>query len=142
MRRSLLVRVAVAASLLFGLASCGDDETADPVDCEVIAPVDGITRVEMTAENMSFDVGCIQLQPGPVEFTFHNEDSGVSHNLRVEGHGVDEATELERGDVTQVLEVELTELGDYEFACDPHPNMKGTIQVVDPAAEETPSTTG
>ncbi len=141
MRRSLLVRVAVAASLLLGLASCGDDETADPVDCEVVAPSDGVTRVDISAENMKFDASCLQLEPGPVEFTFNNEDSGVSHNLRVEGHGVNEATDLERGTNTQVLEVELTETGSYEFSCDPHPNMKGTIQVVDPAAEGTGSST-
>src|SRR5690606_36205617 len=90
--------------------------------------------VTITGENMAFDEECFRLRPGPAEFTFVNADSGVSHNLHVSGPGdVDEATEVERGEVTQVLEVDLSTPGTYDFKCDPHPQaMKGKIVVAEP----------
>jgi plastocyanin len=90
---------------------------------------------------MAFDEGCFQIEPGPVEFTFVNDDDGVSHNLHVSGQGVNEATPLERGKTTQVLELELTEPGTYDFKCDPHPEtMKGQIVVADASSTSVDST--
>lgn len=125
--------VVLAVVLALGVAGCGDDDTADLSKCETVAPTDGLTEITITGKNMAFDAECFQVEPGPVEFTFVNDDDGVSHNLRVSGPGdVDEATDLERGKVTQTLEVDLSESGTYDFKCDPHPNtMKGKIVVGD-----------
>ena len=115
---------------------CGDDEGAvDLSDCVTVAPAEGVTKITITGKNMAFDEECFQIEPGPVEFTFVNDDDGVSHNLHVTGQGVNEATDLERGKVTQMLEAELTEPGTYKYVCDPHPTMKGNIVVGEPAAD-------
>lgn len=114
------------------MAGCGDDDPVDLSSCVTVAATDGVTRISVTGENMAFDEECFQIEPGPVEFTFVNADSGVSHNLHVSGPGdVNEATPLERGETTQVLEVDLSEPGTYGFKCDPHPTMKGQIVVAE-----------
>lgn len=123
----------LAATILVGLAGCGGDDPVDLSNCDRVATVDGVTKLTITGKNLAFDVDCVEVEPGPVVITFVNDDSGVSHNIHVTGPGdVNEATALERGKVTQVLEVELTEPGTYKFVCDPHPStMKGNI-VVEP----------
>lgn len=135
---------AMVALILVGsvaLVGCGgDDESAATRECITVAPVDGVTELTVTGKNLAFDVECFEIQPGPVSFTFVNADEGVSHNLHVSGPGgVNQRTDLERGETTQVLELELTEPGRYDFVCDPHATMEGQINVADPAA--APSTT-
>jgi plastocyanin len=140
--RSLPLLAATAALSLVGpavLVGCGDDDSGATRECVTVAPVDGVTELTVTGENLAFDVECFDIQPGPVSFTFVNADEGVSHNLHVSGPGVNERTELARGETTQVLELELAEPGRYDFVCDPHATMEGQLNVADPAA---PSTTG
>ena len=121
-----------------GVASCSSDEPSTEA-CRPVAPgADGTTVLEVAASNMAFDFECIEVQPGPISVTFANEDSGVPHNFRVKGHGVNEATDLETGRVVQDLEFELTEVGTYEVQCDPHPNMRAAIVVAD-AGEDAPA---
>lgn len=121
--------VSVGAAL--ALSACGGDDV-DTSDCRVVDPVaEGRTEVTVTAENMAFDVECVQVQPGTVVVTLVNEDDGVPHNLNVKGEG---STALTNGPDTQEVTLELTEAGSYEFVCDPHPMMKGAIVVEAPGA--------
>lgn len=140
-RRPLGGGAALALVGALALTGCGsDDDAGAPRECVTVAPVDGVTELTVTGENLAFDVECFEIQPGPVSFTFVNQDEGVSHNLHVTGPGgVNARTDLERGETTQVLELELTEPGRYDFVCDPHATMEGQLNVVDPAA--APSTT-
>lgn len=124
----------LAASMLVAVVGCGGDGSVDLSSCEPLAPTDGVTELTVVGKNLAFDVECVEIEPGPLEITFVNEDSGVSHNIHVTGPGgVDEATDLERGKVTQELVLDLVEPGTYKFICDPHPSsMKGHIVVREP----------
>ena len=54
-------------------------------------------------------------------------DLATIHNFHLTGPGVDESTSVpETGDVTWDVTLER---GSYTFVCDPHPGMKGTIEV-------------
>ena len=118
------------AVLGLALAACGGSDVATD-DCRVVAPTaSGRTEVTVTAENMAFDVECLQVEAGTLEVTLVNADEGVPHNFHLKGEG---ATDLTKGPDEQVLVLELTEPGTYPFTCDPHPNMKGAIVVTAPA---------
>jgi plastocyanin len=129
--RPLATAALLCASVGLGLAGCGSDDGAvDLSGCVSVEPADGVTKLTITGRNLAFVEECFQVEPGPVEITFVNDDGGVSHNIHVKGPGdVNEATPLERGKVTQVLEVDLVEPGTYRYVCDPHPSMKGNIVV-------------
>lgn len=83
------------------------------------------------AESLAWDTGCLEATADE-RFTIvvDNRDRGVNHNLRLPDAPGDPSTELEPGPVTQRLEL-LLDAGDYEFVCDIHPNMVGTLDVVD-----------
>ena len=119
------------SSLLFALlglviVSCGGSDV-NTDDCRVVAPTgEGRTEVTVRAENMAFDAECLQVEAGTLVVTFVNEDDGVPHNFHVKGEG---STDLTEGPDEQVLTLELTDPGTYDFVCDPHPNMKGAIVI-------------
>ena len=121
------------------LASCGGDDGGPQArECKTVAPVEGVTKLTVTGKNLAFDNECFDIQPGPVEFTFINADSGVSHNFHVSGPGgINARTDLERGETTQTLSLELVEPGRYDFVCDPHATMEGQLNVADPTATST-----
>ena len=128
-------RAVLLGALLFGTIAtgCGGGESSGrvPTDCrKVSAGTDGISKVTVVGKNLAFDVTCIEVQPGLLEVTFDNQDSGVAHNFHITGVGVNGKTNLEPGLVTQVLSVKLTGPGSYTFACDPHATMEGKIHVV------------
>ncbi|MEO6629089.1 MAG: cupredoxin domain-containing protein [Aquihabitans sp.] len=133
--RTCLPVVAVAVALL--LPGCSKDSEPTAVACRTVRQVDGVTKVTIVGKNIQFDVKCLNIDPGQLELTFDNQDSGVAHNLHITGTGVNEKTELEPGKTTQKLTVLLTMPGQYTFACDPHGSMAGKIIVADPTTTET-----
>jgi plastocyanin len=127
---------------LVGLAVAGcanDGPTADapalggaPADAARAADTADNEVVEATivAEDISFDVTALEVDVGmEVILTFDNRDANVPHNLHVRGAGIDLATPILPGPVVQTLTVTFTEPGQYEFVCDVHPEMRGTIVV-------------
>lgn len=132
-RRSVLQLGGAAVLVALGLASCGDDaDTMDrpsqPANAgNASAPVTSFTIV---ADDMAWNLDRIFVPAGTeITATIENRDDGILHNLHVKAPG-DPATELERGPVTQTLRFTIDEPGEYEFLCDIHPIMDGTIQVV------------
>ena len=132
------VAVLLVAGLL--LMACGDD--ADDVAAapdETTASDESATTddtepagdgpVTIVAVDVQFEPDELSVPVGSVDFVIDNQDDGIPHNFHVEGEGVDETTELEKGPVTQELTVDFPAAGTYEFICDIHPAMKGTVEV-------------
>jgi len=61
------------------------------------------------------------------DYVVEVEDPSTVHNVHLLGPGVDEATTVPETTTTQ-WQVTL-ESGDYEYVCDPHPNMVGELTV-------------
>lgn len=92
------------------------------------------TKLTIAAKNTTFDKSTLRAAAGTVTITFDNQDSGVTHNLRLfrgtsaSGTSVG-ATPLTSGPDTQTLTVNLTP-GTYYYQCDAHPTtMSGTLTV-------------
>ena len=85
--------------------------------------------VVVVAEDMAFDPDEVRVAAGePVTIVIDNRDEGVNHNIHVEDAPAPNKTALERGVSQQSLTVTL-EAGEYDFVCDIHPNMTGTMVV-------------
>ena len=115
----LTVLVAAATCSLV-LASCGSDSDSGGGE---LPPGD----VVITADNIAWDTDSIEA-PANQDFTIvvDNKDEGVQHNLDIKD--TEFKTELETGVSAQVLRINLP-AGDYQYVCDLHPNMTGTLTV-------------
>lgn len=122
-RRSLL-QIGGAASLALLLAACGDNGSDEGTG---ETPVTSFTIV---AENIRWDLDRVVVPAGrEVTATIENRDRGIPHNLHIKSPG-DPKTELENGPVSQTLRFTIDEPGSYDFVCDAHANMTGTVEVV------------
>ena len=127
--RSLRTVVAVSVLALAGLAGCGGGGGDDPgasAGCRTAQ--DG--RVEVVAKGVAWDTDCLEAPAGALTIVVDNRDDGVSHNLHLTDAPDGPKTDLEAGPVTQELDVSL-DVGAYEYVCDIHPNMVGTLTVSD-----------
>ncbi len=105
------------------LGACGDDGGDEAASGEC-ATVEG-GEVTIVAEDTEWSVDCIEAPVGePFTVVVDNRDD-IAHNFNVPE--LDASTPLEGGPVTQELELTIDDAGDYDFVCDPHPNMTGTI---------------
>ena len=122
MRRLLLVPLVLVAS-----AACsGDDDAADPEPPACTEAVDG--RVALVADDVAWDTDCLRAPAGPLTIVVDNRDDGVNHNVHLPDAPGSPATDLAAGPSLDELDVDL-EAGSYEFICDIHPNMAGTLTV-------------
>ncbi|MGZ5352720.1 MAG: cupredoxin domain-containing protein [Actinomycetota bacterium] len=90
--------------------------------------------ITITAQNIAFDVGCIEAPAGePFEIVFDNQDPD-QHNVSIYPN----ADELQDpilqeppfgGPDTVTYQVPALDAGDYYFQCDVHPTMNGVLQV-------------
>jgi plastocyanin len=93
----------------------------------------GENRIEMKADNFSFDPNSIQTTSGQLEITLHNT-SNTAHNITIVNP---QGEVLLSRDIEPLAEeqiqVSLDQPGTYEFYCDKrfHPSlgMKGEIEV-------------
>jgi plastocyanin len=127
-RRLVLATVAVLAG-----AACGDDGYGDggPIDGR---PSDACRTVDaggltLVARESRWEPECAEVVAGPLVIVVENEDDGVNHNVHLPSAPGDPATELQVGPSRQELDVDL-EPGEYEYVCDLHPDMVGTLTVV------------
>ena len=137
-RRLILLLFAVLA-LAVGAAACGgddDDEASDAPTAEDTATHEGSMEgghVTLTADpdgGLSFDQAELTVAAGEVTVELVNE-SGVPHNVEVEGNGVEEVSETISSGSTELT---LTlEPGEYTFYCavpgHREGGMEGTITV-------------
>jgi plastocyanin len=136
-RRLLLLLVAVLA-LAVGLAACGgdddDDAAEEPPAEETTTHEDtGAGHLTLTADPggaIAFDQTELTVPAGEVTIELVNE-SGVPHNVEVEGNGVEEVSEtITEGSTELTLTLEA---GEYEFYCavpgHREQGMEGTLTV-------------
>jgi len=126
MRR--LATLAAAVLLVAGCGATGDDAGSGEGDsgggCHDAA--DG--RVTLVADDLQWDTDCLRSPAGPLTIEVDNRDDGQNHNVHLPDAPGAPATDLEQGPSKQELDVELA-AGSYEFICDLHPNMVGTLTV-------------
>jgi plastocyanin len=124
MRRSTPLAVALVV-----LAACGgaDDDSGG------IAPGGGCKeaeggRVTLVADDLRWDTDCLNAPAGALTIEVDNRDEGQNHNVHLPTAPGSPATDLEQGRSRQELDVDLA-AGSYEYICDIHPNMVGTLTV-------------
>jgi plastocyanin len=102
------------------------------------APVeDGVVKI--TAQGLAFDTGCIEAPAGEAfQVEFVNEDDGIPHNVAIypSAEEVSPDAALMQGETfngvdTRTYDVPALDAGGYYFQCDVHPNMNGTVNVVE-----------
>ena len=122
MRRS----VALAVAILLLAACSGDDDVDDTGAGACQDAVDG--RLTLVAADLKWDTDCLQATAGPLTIVVDNQDDGQNHNLHLPTAESSPATDLTQGPSKQELDVDLG-AGAYEYVCDIHPNMVGTLTV-------------
>jgi plastocyanin len=136
-RRLLLLLFAVLA-LAVGLAACGGDDDDDAADEPAAEDTtthedEGAGHLTLTADpggEISFDQTELTVPAGEVTIELVNE-SGIPHNVEVEGNGVEEVSEtITEGSTELTLTLEA---GEYEFYCavpgHREGGMEGTLTV-------------
>ena len=119
----------VLATAVVMLAGCGDDDggSASPAACR---RAEG-GRVTIVAKGIAWDTDCLEApEVEPLTIVVDNQDRGVPHNIHLTDATDEPETELEDGPVVQELDVTL-DAGSYEFVCDVHPNMVGTLRMTE-----------
>ena len=112
------------------VAACGDTGEADPpttVGCK--DAVDGEVTLVAQDDNR-WDTDCLRAPAGALTIVVDNQTDGENHNVHLPDAPGSPATELEQGPSTQELDVTL-ESGSYEYLCDLHTNMVGTLTVAE-----------
>jgi plastocyanin len=141
MTRRLILILFTVLALGLGLAACGGDDDDDAAD-EAPPAEDTATHedtggggghITLTADPggaLAFDTMELTAPAGEVTIELVN-DSGIPHNVEIEGNGVEEVSETISSGSTE-LTVTL-EPGEYEFYCavDGHraAGMEGTLTV-------------
>ena len=131
MTRHARLTLLLLIALTLGLAACGgDDEEAGTGATPTGGGGGGAVQIA-TSSGISYDESSVEASAGEVTIEYSN-DSGLPHNVTLEGSGVDgEATEtISEG--SSDLTVNL-EPGEYTFFCsvDGHRDqgMEGTLVV-------------
>ncbi len=119
MTRRVLTLLAAALVLGLGAACGGDDDGNGNGEAEGGGGGGGGNGVALTLAadpggDLAFDQTSLEAAAGTVTITFTNE-SGVPHNVAIEGNGVDEVSETIMEGSTE-LTVDL-EPGEYTFYC-------------------------
>jgi plastocyanin len=85
---------------------------------------------------VAWDVPCIQAPEG-IAFTVvvDNQDVDVNHDFHLALDDEVLHTPLEAGPVVQRLEVPALDAGEHSYVCEIHPNMTGTLEILEPLAE-------
>ncbi len=122
MRR--LVSLCLAVVLV---GACGDTEEGEPATTVGCKEARG-GEVTLVADDLRWDTDCLRSTPGPLTIAVDNRDEGQNHNVHLPTAEGSPATDLEQGPSEQELEVDLP-AGSYEYVCDLHPNMVGTLTV-------------
>lgn len=112
-----------------GLAT--SDDSTEPASDDGVSAGDGSEAVTIVAEDIMFDTTELSAAVGEtLHISFDNRDDGVDHSLHVRDTADgDQMTDIAEGPVTQTMTVTFDQAGEYEYFCDVHPFMTGTITV-------------
>ena len=121
MTRRLFPLLLTVLALALGIAACGgddDDGSAEPgTSADTTAGGGGGTTVKLMADPsgaLKYDPDALTAPAGEVTIEFTNE-SGMQHNVEVEGNGVEEVSDtISEGSTSLTLTLEP---GEYEFYC-------------------------
>ncbi len=139
MTRRLFTLLLTVLALALAVAACGGDDddaagsTEPGTSADTTGGGGGGTTIALAADPsgaLKFDPSTLTAPAGEVTIEFTN-DSGMSHNVEVEGNGVEEKSDtITEGSTTLTLTLEP---GEYEFYCtvDGHrmAGMEGTLTV-------------
>ena len=128
-RKHLVIGLAVIA--LLGAACGGGDDDGGSTEGgseetteETTDTGGGGGAVTLTAAEFAFDPADLSAAAGDT-IEFVNEDD-AEHNFTAEDVGIDE--DVDAGGST-TISLEGVEAGSYEYFCEYHPEMKGTLEV-------------
>ena len=129
---ALMITGIISFSLLLGVAACSSTATTaatTPVKPISTSPAAGQpVTVELTAVQMSFSTSTITVPVGAqVSINFHNNDSGIPHNLAVYTDSTAKTSIYVGQIINGVSSMTYTftapaTAGTYFFRCDVHPN--------------------
>lgn len=135
LRRGALLGLIVIASLV--LAACGGGAESpssapggDNAAGGTVSVVDG--AVDISAADLAFDASVIQATAGEAFTVSFTNNEALPHNFSVyteEGGDRIAQGEIINEGVTDEIEIDALEPGEYYFVCDLHPEMNGTIVV-------------
>jgi plastocyanin len=141
MTRRLFLLVFTVLALAVGAAACGGDDddepAAEPTAEETTTHEEtmegGGAHITLTADpggDISFDQTELTAAAGEVTIELVN-DSGIPHNVEVEGNGVEEVSDTITSGTTELTMT--LEAGEYEFYCavpgHREGGMEGTLTV-------------
>jgi plastocyanin len=92
----------------------------------------GGATIELTAQGIAFDKTSLQAPAGQgFQIKFHNADAGVPHNVAIKDASgtVVFKGEIFSGDDTKTYDVPALQAGAYQFLCQVHTTMVGTLTV-------------
>lgn len=129
-RRAALQLAGGGAAAVFVAACGGDGGNRDEPAGDALDLDRAVTEFTIVAKNIDWDRQRVVVPAGEeITATIENRDRGILHNLHVKSPG-DPKTDLEKGPVTQTLRFTIDEPGSYEFVCDAHLNMTGTVEAI------------
>ena len=132
LRASRLI-VDLAAIAFFSLA-IGQSGLLNPAAAPT-APVADLTHPAIGAKSVKFDLAKITLKAGTAAtLTFTNSDAGIPHNIAIREVGTTGDPLFNGEHLTGVATIDyeipaLVAGKNYEFFCEVHANMKGTIEL-------------
>ena len=136
LRRGALLSLLATASLVLAACGGGDEggSTAPSADDNTaggtVSVVDG--AVDISADDLAFDANVIQAPAGEAFTVTFTNNEAVPHNFSVyteEGGEAIATGEVIGEGLTDEVEIEALEAGEYYFVCDLHPEMNGIIVV-------------
>ena len=120
-RKRLVIGLAVVA--LMG-AACGGDDDGGSTEETTENGGGGGGSVTLTAAEFAFDPTDLSAAAGDT-IEFVNEDD-AEHNFTAEDAGIDQGVDA-GGSTT--IDLTGVEAGSYDFFCEYHPDMKGSLEV-------------
>ena len=120
--RTVLLALVVALPA----AACTEAERQEAVQAVVPA-----ATTTISARNVAFEPTSVAMQSGvALRLVLQNDDAGIPHNILVRGGGTDIAkSEIVTGVARTELSFGPLPPGDYQFLCEVHPNMTGTLAI-------------
>ncbi|MDP8904120.1 MAG: cupredoxin domain-containing protein [Chloroflexota bacterium] len=83
--------------------------------------------VEIAADNLAFDRNMLTVPAdAPFAIRFENRES-APHNVSIHRNGPLFTGEIFSGPAERIYQVPALAAGEYQFICDVHPDMRGTL---------------